>query len=64
MTLPDRSNIPTEEGMVRLPAKTVTHMLIAGVICFALLLAALFAFRLEITPNQLRFEPPATTVPR
>jgi len=60
MTSPDRSDIPTEEGVVKLPAKTVTHMLIAGVICFALLLAALFAFRLEVTPNQLRFEPPTT----
>lgn len=57
MTLPDKGSIRPEQEMVRLPAKTVTHILIAGVICFALLLAALFAFRLQVAPGQLRFEP-------
>ena len=58
MTLPDKGDIRADQEMVRLPARTVTHILIAGVICFALLLAALFAFRLQITTGELRFEPP------
>jgi hypothetical protein len=57
MTLPDKGDIRADQEMVRLPAKTVTHILVAGVICFALLLAALFAFRLQVTPAQLSFEP-------
>lgn len=60
MTLPDRGGMRGNEEMVRLPVKVVTHILIAGVVCFALLLAALFAFRLQVTPYQLRFEPPAS----
>lgn len=63
MTLPDRGNIHHDEGTVRLPAKTVTHILVAGVLCFALLLAALFAFRLQVTPGELRFEPPPAAQP-
>lgn len=57
MTLPDSGNIRNDQEIVSLPAKTVTHILVAGVLCFALLLAALFAFRLQISPDLLQFEP-------
>ena len=46
-----------DHDRVSVPAKTVTHVLIDGVISLALLLAALFGFRLQVTPMQRRFDP-------
>jgi hypothetical protein len=61
MILPDKSGTDADHEVVKLPARTVRQLLIAGVICFALLLAALFGYRLQIRPQSLTFDPPAMT---